>query len=283
MRLAVIIITYTSAAQIRRFIEKLNNGYFDFYIHLDLKVDLATHAVLMNMPNVFFVQNRVGVNWGGYTTMEATLNSLRELKQSGRKYDFVHLVTGQDYPIKAPQYIMDFCEHNKGKEFINYKFYKTEWNEGMLRIERYYFNDIKMKGRFRIAEFVNSVMPKRKFPYPDWVLCGNETFWSLSQECAQYVVDVIDNDKKLENYLRLRWAPDEFVFQTVLMNSPFKDRIVNNNYRFINWPEGGGVRPNFFMTGDFERIRASEALFARKFDMAKDHVIFDLIDENLLK
>ena len=125
MRFAVIIVTYTSPEQTKRLIDSLNNGQFDFYIHLDKKVDINTHRSLFDMPNVFFIHDRIDIKWAGFTTAEAALNSIRQIAASGIQYDFVNLITGQDYPIKSAGYIAGFLADNIGKEFILYKDFDT--------------------------------------------------------------------------------------------------------------------------------------------------------------
>jgi hypothetical protein len=90
-------------------------------------------------------------------------------------------------------------------------------------------------------------------------------------------MNYLDLNKKLRRFLRYTWGSDEFIFQTIIMGSPFKDKVVNNNYRYINWPEIGSS-PKVFVTEDFEKIRASDALFGRKFDINTDENILTLLD-----
>ena len=278
MKFAVIIVTYTSPKQTMRLIQSLDNGDFDFYIHLDKKIDLDTHRELFDIPNVFFIKDRVDIKWGGNTTVEATYNSIRQIAKSGKKYDFINLISGQDYPIKSAAYISNFLRKNIGKEFMTFKYFKTDWLEAQARVEKYHLNDYTFKGKTRLEQVLNFVTPKRKFPVDNMELCGQESFWTLSQECATYVVNYIDSNPKLKRFLKYTWGSDEFVFQSVLLNSPYKDRVVNNNLRFINWPPVGS-RPNMFVAADFDRSMASDGLFGRKFDLNTDEKIFDLLDE----
>lgn len=276
MKFAILIITYSSPLQTKRLVDSLNNGDFHFYIHLDKKVDIATHAALLDMPNVFFIKDRIDIKWAGFTTVEAALSGIRQITASGIKYDFINLITGQDYPIKPASHISDFLRQNIGKEFMLYKKFNTEWTEAHERVEKYHFNDLPFKGKHRLEDIVNFLTPKRKFP-SDLELCGKETFWTLSQPCAEYVVNYIDTNPKLKRFLRFTWGSDEFIFQTIIMGSPFKDKVVNKNYRYIVWPPGE-ARPKTFVTEDFENIMTSDSLFARKFDINKDKNILDLLD-----
>jgi len=92
------------------------------------------------------------------------------------------------------------------------------------------------------------------------------------------VVDTIDSNPKLRRFLRFTWGSDEFIFQSIIMSSPFKANVINKNYRFINWPGENVPRPTTFLTKDFDRIMASDCLFGRKFDINTDEKILDLLD-----
>lgn len=277
MKYAILIMTYSSPRQTQRLIHCLNNGEFDFYIHLDKKVDIETHREILNMPNVFFVDKRVDINWAGYTLVDAILNGLRFIASTGKKYDFINLISGQDYPLKSAAYISDFLKQNIGKEFILFRDFEADWTEAKRRVERYHLTDFRFRGKTTLENFINVITPKRKFPL-DIKLYGQETFWTLSQECAMYVTNYIDANPKLSRFLKLTWGSDEFIFQTIIMDSPYKSRVVNNHYRLINWPEVG-ARPNIFVAADFDRLMATDCIFGRKFDVNVDENILDLLDK----
>lgn len=276
MKFAILIVTYTSPGQTKRLIESLNNGDFDFYIHLDKKIDLETHHELFDIPNVYFIEDRIDIRWAGYTTVQAALSCIRQVMASGIKYDFLNLITGQDYPIKSATYISNFLQQNIGKEFMLFRDFETDWTEAKARVDRYHFTDLGFKGRHRLEKIINFFTIKRKFPV-DIHLYGKETFWTLSLDCAAYVVKYIDDNKKLSRFLKYTWGSDEFIFQSIIMSSPFKDNVVNKNYRYIDWPPGS-ARPKVLLAEDFDKIMASDNLFGRKFDVNTDEKILDLLD-----
>ncbi len=277
MRYAVLIMTYSSPLQTKRLINSLNNGEFDFYVHLDKKIDIETHREILGMPNVYFVDDRIDIKWGGYTLVEAILSGIRFIAATGKKYDFINLISGQDYPLKPVKYISDFLGRNVGKEFILFKDFDTDWIEAKSRIDRYHLTDFTFKGKYKLENFINLITPKRKFPL-EVKLYGQEAFWTLSQDCAEYVTNYIDSNPKLSKFLKLTWGSDEFIFQTIIMNSHFKANVVNNHCRLINWPEVGS-RPNIYVTADFDRLMATDCLFGRKFDINVDENILDLLDK----
>lgn len=51
-------------------------------------------------------------------------------------------------------------------------------------------------------------------------------------------------------------ASDEIYFQTILLNSPYKDICVNDNLRYINWSKDR-EGPAILVEDDFEEITKS--------------------------
>lgn len=175
---------------------------------------------------------------------------------------------------------MTFFVQNKGKEFLSYRDIKNDWKEGLIRMEKYFLTSYNFIGKYRIEMLINKILPKRTLPYKLHPY-GKSMFWMLSPEVALFVVKRVEEDPKLKHFFSLCWASDEFVFQTILLNSKFKDKVVNNNYRYIDW-SAGGASPKTLEKSDFGKIAESAMLFARKFDAAVHPEILDLIDKNLL-
>lgn len=279
MRVAHLILTYTNPRQTERMIRSMAHENFDFYIHVDKKFDINPHLFLESIPNVYFINNRIDVRWAGFSTVTATFECIKEITATGIEYDFINFLSGQDYPIKSADYLNDFFSKNKGKEFLSYRDFKNDWKEGLIRMENYFLTSYNFPGKYTLEKLINKVMPKRTLPYGLHPY-GKSMFWMLSPEIAMYVVDTVENDPKLRHFFSLCWASDEFVFQTILLNSVHKDKIVNNNYRYIDW-SAGGANPKVLNATDAERLANSDSLFARKFDMIKHPEILDIIDNTL--
>ena len=67
---------------------------------------------------------------------------------------------------------------------------------------------------------------------------------------------------------------DELFFQSISQDSPFKDKIVPNSLRAIDWKRG---RPYVYRKEDFSLLMESDKLFARKFSTNVDSEIIDMI------
>jgi hypothetical protein len=281
MRIAHLIITYTNPAQTARMIKRMQHPDFDFYIHVDAKFSIESHAEVAKIPNVYLINNRVDVQWAAFSTIQAELNGLQEILDSARTYDFISLMSGQDYPIKTVDYMHEFFERKKGKLLLKYRAFSGEWEEGMNRVNRYHLTDFKFKGQYFLERLINKLVKRTDQP-KGMKFYGSSMFWVISPEAAEYVLLTVDRDPKMKRFFKFSWAPDEFLFQTILLNSPFAGQVINENCHYYKHPPQT-PSPKTFDLSDFNDIIASDRLYARKFDMSKSPELFDNIDEFLLK
>ena len=277
MRFAILIITDSPARQTKRLVDKLNTGNFDFYIHLDKNIDIEEYKDLVATPNVFFIKHRVHVEWAGYTTQQAIFNGIKEIVASNREYAFINLLSGQDYPIKSAEYIEQFLSENVGKQFIKCWSFDEDWQEAKPRINKFHFINLSFKGKYRVEQLINFFMRRNPEPQNLKFYGSNSTFWTLSPDCAMYVVTFVETNHSLVRFLKFSWGTDEFVMQTIIMNSHYSDQVVNNNYRYIDW-SSGGVIPKTLTVADYDRIIASSDIFGGKFNIGTDEKVLDMID-----
>ena len=280
MRVAHLILTYTDPYQTEKMIRHMAHSDFDFYIHVDKKFDIDPHLYLQDIPNVYFINNRMDVKWAGFNTVLATFGCIKEIVGTGINYDFINFLSGQDYPLKSAEELRDFFFQNRGKEFLSYRDIKNDWKEGLVRMQKYYLTNFSFKGKDQLEKIINFFMPARKIPY-DLHPYGKSMFWMLSPDAAMYVAQRVQNDLKLVDFFSLCWGSDEFVFQTILLNSPYKDNVVNNNYRYIDWSKGG-PNPKVLDVDDFSSIKKSNMLFARKLRLPQSQTLINMIDTHLL-
>jgi hypothetical protein len=280
MKAAHLIMAYKEPKQIERLIHKMSHNGNSFYIHVDKKIDRSQFEYLGNLESTKLTQTNLLVNWAGYSFTNAILQCIKEIFATGIEYDFINVMSGQDYPIKDNEYIYKFFCNNIGKSFLSYETYGSQWWTGAKhRVEKYHLTDFVFKGHYRIQQFINLLMPKRNFPLP-YTLYGGDcaTWWTISQECAKYIVEFIEANPKLKLFAQFTWAPDEYLIPTIIMNSHLKNKVINNNLRYIDWSVGG-ANPKILLDNDFEILKQSGKLFARKFDIKHSATLLDQIDD----
>ena len=284
MRIAHIITAHKNPAQLEKLIRAMYHPGFDFYIHLDKKISSASFEYLREIDGVCFVKDRTVCNWGGFSLVEAIMKSIEQIKQTGISYDFVNLISAQDYPLKPAAEIYDFFNEKKGCSFLSFDDSRDSlwWQSAEKRYAVFHFTDMNFRGKYIVQAIANTLMSKRKFPAAMELYGGNKScWWTISMEAAVYLASYLRENPKMMNFLRLTWGCDEFIVATILMNSPFKDKIVNENYRYIDW-SAGLAHPKILLTEDHKGIINSGMLFGRKFDMEIDSNIIDQLDAHIL-
>ncbi|MFC7669778.1 beta-1,6-N-acetylglucosaminyltransferase [Hymenobacter humi] len=281
MRIAHLIMVHKNAAQVERLVKALAHEQFDFYIHLDAKANLEDYAGVAALPQVTFIQKRYDIPWASYNLTAAAVQGIREILASGTSYDFINLMSGQDYPIKSPDSIYSFFARHIGCTFLAFEPQSEDsewWRHAIGRIEKYHMIQFSFKARYRVEKVLNWLLPKRKFPLPYKLYGGTYgTWWTMGTDCAAYLLKFMDEHPGLRRFSYFTWAPDEFLVSTILMNSPLKDKIINDNYRYLDWSRGG-PNPKTLTVEDANELARSYKLFARKFDITQDAEILDIVD-----
>lgn len=275
MRVAHLIITYTNPQQTERMIKKMYHSNFDFYIHVDKKLDIRYYQFLGTLSNVFFIQNRVNVKWADFSTVHAIFAGIKEITGNGAQYDFINLLSGQDYPIKSADYIYNFFLKNAGKEFLSYRDIKNDWKEGLARMQNYYLTDWEFQGKYTLESSMNKLLPKRQIPYGLHPY-GKSMYWMLHPDTATFVVEKVEQDKEIQQFFSYCLGSHELVFQTVLLNSPLKSKVVNNNYRYNDCPDEEDV-PVILAIEHIEFLKNSDLLFASNIDLSQNPKITELL------
>lgn len=296
MKIAYIILAHKYPEQLARLIHQLNTGEVSFFIHIDKKTDQKIYhqvvTLFKDFPNVYLLK-RFDSGWGSFDAVRASLEGIKSIVKTGTYFDYVIHLSGQDYPIKSNAHIKRFLEQNKGKEFLEYfPLPCTKWKGGGLRRIEYWhirwkdeYICIPEKRQFKsgisslLYSLLISLLPKkRKFP-EGFALYGGSAFWCLTGECVKYIDDFVKQNPKFINRFNYTLLADELFYQILILNSPFKDKIINDHLRYLDWGNVNALHPRILEKNDFEKIRRSEKLFARKFDLTIDPDILDPIDQ----
>ncbi|MDN3585391.1 beta-1,6-N-acetylglucosaminyltransferase [Pedobacter aquatilis] len=284
MRIAHIIMAHKNPKQLLRLIKSLEHPNADFFIHIDKKVLKEEFKIIENLSQVKFIKNRINCNWGGNSLFLGILSSLNEVVSDNIEYDFINLLSAQDYPLTSAENIFNFLQSRPQSNFISYdESRETEWwKKAVSRYEKHHFTDLSFRGKYLLQKIVNKIFPVRKFPM-EMELYGSckSTWWTISGTCAKYVDEIFTNNKQLRNFLKYSWGTDEFAFASIVMNSSFKDSVINNNLRYIDFSQGH-AHPKTLLIEDYDKIASSKMLFARKFDDQVDEYILDRIDAECL-
>lgn len=289
MKIAYLILCHKEPEQINMLLQELIADGSDCYIHIDKKSSMSKDQ-LISSEHILFVpdERRVDIRWAANTMVRATLELLEVLIKGKRLYDYVCLLSGQDFPIKSSQYRSSFLQKNKGYNFIEvlsheeYK-YKRYDKRSLLYFPSFVYKSTFLAKAIRkliilstggytktLSLFVRKNKSGVKFEY------GSQ-WWCLTYECVLWMMDYIKNRVNVD-YFDHALTPDECFFQSVFMMSPFnglrKDRIM-----YLEWAENEN-NPRILRSEDYEMlVSCTDKLFARKFDIRVDQSIFEKLKE----
>lgn len=280
MRLAHLILAHANVHQLERLVKKLLHKDADIYIHIDKKTNLQPFLPLKALPNVYFIKKRFRIYWGGYSMVDATLAGFDVIAHSGKQYHYVNLLSGQDYPLQSTENIHHFLKLNTGKAFMEYLVVDDEWQEAAPRLYKYHLAYYRFPGWNFFQRWINHFTKLRTVPQ-NMVAVGRSQWFTITGEHMLYILQFLQENPSVSRFFKLTWGADEFIFQTILYNSPYQKDMVNNNLRFIDW-SGGGVSPKTFTIADADVLLASDKLYARKFSPAAKDPLLQRIDQQLL-
>lgn len=281
MKIAFIILAHKQPAQLKRLLQRLSHPGIDCYVHVDAKCDLAAWKDVLAQPQVYTVQKRVKVTWAGWGILQATLNGMQAVMDSKEPYAYVTLLSAQDYILKPAAFIHEYllARCDSGKQFLNV-ISDTALAPMMSKINNYHFVEYNFPGKYKFGKLLTALMPKRKTPLGYKLYCGS-AWWTLTPDCVQYCLQFEQQHPALRRFFKFTWGSDEFLIQTILMNSHYREKVTMDNLHYIDWA-AGLEHPKTFAPEDLGSLLGSGKLFARKFDMEHSEKVMNLLDDKAL-
>ena len=270
----ILIAAHKNHNQIIRLINHLKTD-FDLYVHIDKKSNLD----IKSFDNVN-IYKKYKVYHGGVSQVITTLFLIKEAAKNN--YDRYIFISAQDVPLKTNKEIVDFFDTNKNKEYISYENIENSeaiYKEMSFRLNSYNFGKLyrKLLNR-KIRELIYFLNPAKRTT-PKNIYYGS-SWWNLTNDAIKYILDYVEQNPNYLKRFNYTWGCDEFFFQSILINSNFKNNCVNDCLRYLVW--NGGTPFNLIMK-DYDDIKnnINDNLFARKFDENIDNDIIDKLYKDL--
>lgn len=283
---AYLIIAHNNFEILENLIVLLDDFRNDIYIHIDNKVksfDFKYFERLAKKSEIKIFQ-KINVYWGGATQIEVELFLLEQASKG--EYDYYHLLSGVDIPLKSQNCIHRFFDENRGKEFVDF----DECFDNMIiekRVKYYYFfiggyrssnivyrcfSKLLNKISVKIQEIIGITKAQKNYVYKK-----GSAWFSITHTLAKYI---LKQKAIIEKNYRYSLCCDEVFIQSIVYNSYFFMRVPkiaekhNLALRYIDWEHGN---PYVFKNSDFKRLVESKALFARKFDLDNIDIVQKIV------
>lgn len=283
---AYLIMAHHDDYLLRSLVRVLDDPRNDLYIHMDKKVGSYSQQEIERLAHASKVIHtcRIDVAWGDYTQIEAEMILLSKALETGG-YEYYHLISGVDFPIKSQDEIHEFFHKNRGHEFV--QFSSMTSTAISYRVDSFHLFQ-HMLGREAISRpSAKHIIPwaiskswslvqSRYFPLNTGIeLYKGANWFSITDALAQYVVD---KRTWIERAFKHSLNGDEVFLQTIIGNSSFAERLYHTDHdgaaeaimRYIDWNRG---KPYEFTVDDLAQLEGSDMLFARKIKPSDKNLI----------
>lgn len=302
MKHLVCILAHKNATHLELLItECLKRGY-KVLVHIDKKnrANLLSQSQLVKKHTI---SQSIDVTRAHITIVKASLLLLNAA--NGIDYDYLHLISGEDFIVKSKDEFETFFTENKGLNFINhnalpildksildreelfskYIVFKDRINtdnysswyyeNGIGLLNTYYFRP----GSFgdKLTSFLTPKYQLRKIKkrlatrkIPEKHYYAGSAWFSITKQMAKYLAHETTKSPKFYSYFKNSLFPDETYFHTLALNSPLAHTIINSDLRYIPWDKPVNFGPRPIQISELSDIAKSNGFFARKFDLGKN-------------
>lgn len=283
---ALIITAYKNTEQLMELLNSVCDKFYVF-LHIDKKSDINVNKIKeANYPNLK-IFSTYSITWGGYNHLASIIDLLREacIEQC---IDYIHIISGQDILVRSYEEF-DKMFSSSSKIYMTCSHILDCDKTVRNRLERFVLSaDLDSRRIWvRVINGITYVIQKLAFgkrkKIGDLEKIYKGMVWvSFPVNVGKYVLDYVDSSNKLMKDLYHTVIPEEFFFQTILMNSKYKENIVKENLRYTDWTGRNGSNPSFLDESDFDKIKNSNAFFARKIDPIISKKLINMIKRDVL-
>lgn len=271
---AYLIIAHHHFDQLQTLISLLDDPRNDIYIHVDKKAKDFSPDMLRTRYAGLILLDRIGVSWGGHSMMTCEMNLLKAA--APKHYRYYHLLSGDDLPLKTQDEVHDFFQRNAGKNYIRFEpiSEKIEYRIRYFHLLQDYIGRTTKKNLLRLIEIFFLKLQRmfgihRVYRMP--IYKGSQWF-SISDRMVHWL---LTRETLIKKQFRFTNCADEMFLHSIAMTSPYRDSIINDDLRAIDWNRG---EPYTYHVEDVKELLESECLFARKFDGAVAQGAIDEIE-----
>ena len=279
---AYLIIAHNNFTQLQTLVTLLDNPRNDIYLHVDKKAKtFHPDKIKVTYSNLILI-DRIPVNWGGHSQIKCEMNLLKAA--APKQYEYYHLLSGLDLPLKSQKEIRSFFESAYPKNFIKFDDRAIQSGSFLHRVSTYHlFQDYFGRNTGVLAGFLRRLedlsLRFQKFigvQRKQYITPYKGTNWfSITHELVKYVL-------ARENIIRKQFyhtvCADEVFLHSIVMDSPYRETVVSNSLRAVDWTRGD---PYVYKAEDVDELLNSENLFGRKFDENIDRSAIEKIAAHL--
>jgi hypothetical protein len=297
VEVAYLVISHGNPQQVLRLVRALGEGASG---HVFVRHD-GRHSQLdpgeLEAAGGRGLRDHIDVEWGHWSYLRMLLNALERVRAE-LDPDWLLVLSGQDYPLRPLPEIEAQLGSAAHDAFLGSAWeLETERRPGPPAddfFRRYAYRHVRapawmpplprrLSGLAYLREMPPPLRPRLgvrspRLPFGPDLRCWVSGDWPvLSRRALAAALKAAAENRELMRHYRGSVAASESFFATVLMNDPGLS-VSGDDRRFVKFAPGA-ARPDPLTAADLDRLVASGAHFARKFDAGVDASVLDRLDE----
>lgn len=266
MKHAYLIIAHNEFEVLKRLVSALDDVRNDIYVHIDKKVKTMPE-LHVKLSGLYVLDKRIDVRWGHVSQIKTELLLFETALKNG-PYEFYHLISGTHLPLKSQDEIHSYIGSLNASCVLPGMVVDTPYQETlkMRRVNLFLKNYSSRSSLLRdCSQFCWKAVIAIERTLGIEINKG-ESFYKasnwlvLNEDALTYIVD---RKKQILKKYRFSLCGDEFFVPSELMQSRFKDSVVDSPVLLKQ--EMMRANPRVYHYSDLVALKESGYLFARKF------------------
>jgi hypothetical protein len=268
--IAVLVLAHANPGVFERLVRALSHPSIAIFCHIDAKADLAAFRT-QSCASVVFLEERVDINWGGYSMIEAELALFRAARRAG-PFAAYAVISGDCLPLFDNAALVASLASTPHTLLCQLQLPK---DNNYLRLERIFLPDTSI-GSFRGKRYFERYLDPADFPLIERAMAiyrnperlkiayyKSSQWFSVSDELLARMFDYLAGNPLYEEIFRFTAMPDEAFFPTLLnIIQPAAKR----HYALVDVDWTRQPLPYVMQAlSDFDVVSASRSPFYRKF------------------
>jgi hypothetical protein len=297
VKIAFLINADADLQQLYRLIEALPEES-EFFIHVDLKVDLDEFTDKIRDERVHFIDERYDVSIENISQVRYQMALIRAVLNDDTHFDYLFMINSCDYPVWTNKHILAYLNENHGHEFISGMCVANQKEVARLYTEYRFLNSMPWKygsplSKLRVAlrHIVRAMGVSKPLSFTSqgqrFKLFKGSSRWCITIELATYALKQWDEDREYVKYFTTSYAPEQTFLHTLTFNSQkFATRGILFEGTFTSIED---LAPLTFIeykptlkvmtASDYDDIMASGKMFCSKTVSEKSDNLLDMLDK----
>lgn len=282
MKPIFLVYTFQDAAHLRELVTALEP--YPVFVHVDAKASIKEFETAAGGHRNVTFTDRVQVNWGGYSQVEAIRILVREALRVADDDDYLVMLSGSDYPLRPVADLVDHLRSHQGRQYLRaFEIAKSE-PKYLKQIDRTHHRDLpflsRRTGNKALRKFRNAMIRlidgpmsrKRPSPVPAGLRIGHGgTHFAVTAECMRSMEEAVTPE--VERYFASVFCPEEKFYQSLIMSTRFahltpaggfEKYVGPGNWRYANLHLIDPTLVRVFRHDDWAEVSRSPMFFIRK-------------------